>query len=130
MVAAIPTELYTQLQRKIAWDSLPCDEVRRYMPVLDLVPPSPEGEEIEHQESHRRLGLQQPLQTHLAVTSVMAARALAALALRLPDGPEPAEIVTMVNTQFAQTIHVGVSVIVANLLDEGYLQLGPKAMEL
>ena len=35
----------------------------------------------------------------------------------------------MVTGQFAQTIHVGASVIIANLIDQGYLQLGPKAAE-
>lgn len=126
---AVPTELYPLMLRKYTWDLLPCNSVQRFMPILGLVPASEEGAEIEHKESHKRIALQEPLQDKLQVYSAMTATVLAALALALDRGPEPPNIVQMVTSQFTQTIHVGSSAIIANLIDQGYLQLGPK-MEL
>ena len=126
-MSGVPTETYPLLLRKFAWDVLPCTEVQKFMPIMGLVPASEEGAEIEHRESHKRLGLQEPLQEQIHVYSAMSARVQAAIALRLDAGPEPDEIQTFVVKQFAETIHVGASVIIANLLDQGYLQLGPKA---
>lgn len=118
--------MYPVLLRKFAWDVLPCTAVQKFMPVMDLIPASEEGAHIEHKESHDRLALQQPLQEQLTVYSAMAAKVIASMALRLDVGPEPPEVVSMVTGQFNETIHIGVSVILANLLDQGYLQLGPR----
>lgn len=124
------------LLRKFTWDLTPCSEVMAYMRVLGLIPPSAEGAEIEHTESHRRIMLQDPVQQRVMVYAAMSARVLAALALRLGDGPlqmpagmQPDQVVETVTSQFTQTIHVATSVIIANMLDQGYLQLGPKVTE-
>lgn len=121
-------EPYAFLLRKVAWDVLPCEEAKDYLRVLGLVPASYEGAEVEHQDSHVRMALQEPLRERIAVFSELSAKVLAALALKLTEDPEPGELVELVITQFTQTIQVGASVIIANLLEQGQLQLGPAAL--
>jgi hypothetical protein len=120
------TDTQASTLRKIAWDLLPCQLAEQYMPILNLVPASDQGAEVEHAASHKRMELQEPLQRVLPAYSAMASRVLAGHALRLHDGPEPEAVVGVVTGQFQQTIHAGASAIIANLLDQGYLQLGPK----
>ena len=117
---------YLMLLRRLTWDALPCGEQRKFMAPLGLVPTSDEGADMEHADSHKRLKLQEPLQDQLRPYSRMSAKVLAAHALKLDLSPEPAELMNLVISQFAETIHLGASVIIANLLDQGYLQLGPK----
>jgi hypothetical protein len=127
-MTSLPTEMYAVQLRKFALDILPCPDVPAFMSVIGLIPGSEEGSEIEHAESHKRCAFYAPLQDLLLPYSVMAARVLAAQALALDKSPEPPEVVAIVTQQFGQTIHVGTSVIIANLIDQGYLQFGPKTL--
>lgn len=120
--------MYASLLRRVAWDSLPCDSVVAYLPILDLIPSSAEGAAVEHRNSHKRLTLQEPLTEQIAILTAMSGAVLAALALALAESPEPMEIVATVTRQFSQTIQVGTAVTIANLIEDGYLNLGPKAM--
>ena len=89
MTAAIPGDMYPTLLRKFAWDLLPCNRVQKFMPILNVVPASAEGAEIEHVESHKRIALQDGLQDVIPVFAAMSGQVLAALALGLDLSRSP-----------------------------------------
>lgn len=127
-VSAVPPEMLQATLRKYAWDIIPCPSVPEFLPTIGLLPSSPEGAQVEHKTSHDRIKLQWPIHPQIAAHAQLAAQVQMAVALRLDAGPEPAFIMAKVQTQFAETIGVGASAIIANLIEEGYLQLGPKAL--
>lgn len=50
------------LLRRFAWDIMPCPEVNDLLTALGLTHGSDEGQELDHRESHRRLGMVFPLE--------------------------------------------------------------------
>jgi hypothetical protein len=126
----IPREQYPVLLRKVAWDVLPCNEVQTMLPALTLHPSSAEGAEVEHHDSHQRIGRLAPLEDHIAVYSAMAARVAAASALHLNVGeaPDP-NIHGLVLTQFAETGHIAASVTLAHLLEEGIISINLEKLQ-
>lgn len=120
-------EMYPAALRKYTWDVTPCNVAPAVMITFGLIPGSEEGMEVEHKASHARLDLQDPIQDEIATAAAFAARALAAYALRLDHNQYPIELISAVTTQFAESIHIGTTSIIANLLSDGYLQLGPMA---
>jgi hypothetical protein len=127
---SVAREMVPVLIRKYAWDIIPHEHTLSFLPVLGLIPASAEGVSVEHHDTHRRISLQSPIQNLISVHAVLAARATAAFALRLDLNTETdPKIVQMVTTQFAETIHIGATAIIAHFLEEGYLQLGPKAAQ-
>lgn len=119
----IPREQYPMLLRKVAWDVLPCREVQGMLPALTLHPSSPEGAEVEHQDSHKRIGALAPLEDHISVYSAFAARVAAASAIQLNVGETDPNIHALVVQQFAETGHIAASVVVAHLLEEGIISI-------
>lgn len=65
-------DLGPRLKANLAWDLLSHDEVRDYLPVLGLVPPSDEGLEMDHEEAHRRADLVVPIAPLIVAISTIA----------------------------------------------------------
>lgn len=130
MAQTIAPETFPQILRKIAWDALPCGEVEPLLPSLGLTPASPEGAEFEHRDSHARVERLLPLENHLAVYSALTARVTAAHALKLNVGeaPDP-EIMGLVLAQFAESHHIGASIVIAQLLENGVITINKEALK-
>lgn len=129
MSKTIDPMTYPQRLRKVAWDVLPCTEVESLLPYLDLAPSSPESEEMDHHDSHERIKRLIPLENYIAVYAALSSRVMAAAALRMNDGvpPDP-QILGLVLQQFAETAHVGASVVLAQLLDDGVISINEEQL--
>ncbi len=123
----IARDKFPLMLRKYAWDIIPCDAVSAFLPVVGLIPSSAEGAQVEHADSHQRLDKQLPVQPLIAIHAAFAARVTAAFALRMDINEYEDGLVEGVTKQFAETIHVGATTMIAQLIEDGYLQLGPKA---
>ena len=113
--------------RKVAWDIIPCGAVQTYMPVLDQVPSSDEGAELEHKQAHKRMGAATPFFDHVSVYSALTARVLIALALRLHANEAEPGIVAYATGQYAEVIEYAATAIIAEMLADGILAPGPNA---
>jgi hypothetical protein len=124
MAKTISPEKYPSLLRKIAWDVLPCGQVQPLLLALGQTPSSDDGAEVEHRASHARVDALAPLEDHIATYSALTARVTAAQALMLAVGeiPDP-QIHGLVLAQFAESAHIGASIALAQLLDEGIISI-------
>lgn len=124
MAQALTQENHPFILRKLAWDVLPCQEVQSALPVLGLTPASPEGAEIEHRASHDRVEALAPLEQHIMVYSALCAKVSAAHALKLTlDDTTDPQILNLVLAQFAESHHIGASVVLAQLLEQGVISI-------
>jgi hypothetical protein len=114
--------------RKMVWDIVPCNQVRDFMPPMDLIPGSDDVTEMEHRESHARLDRVAPLADRLHGDCEMAARVVTSIMLRLDtDSEVDPETVEIVVEQNSDVIFSGMAAILAQLIDEGVVQIGTGA---
>jgi hypothetical protein len=114
-----------QTLRNLVWDTVPCDMARDFMPVCGLVPGSDDVTDMEHRESHDRLGRLQHLGPRLYRDCEAATRVITAIMLRrdLSDETDPG-IVEFVEAQNAAVIHKAVLAILAGLVADGTVKVG------
>lgn len=110
--------------RKLAWDIIPCPNVRDFMPLLGLVPGSDDVNEMEHAESHRRLDRLAPLVDVIEDQCHAAAHVVTACMLRLDIDDAEEGVEEQVVVQNASVLHAGMVAILAQLLDDGTLVIG------
>ena len=124
-----PVDIGPILTRRLAWDTLPCDEVKGIMPALGMTPSSDEGFEIEHDESHRRIAVVYPLETILVqsagVLGKILSRAMsdaAGVTESLGDG------MGSFAEQNAEVALASARAVIALLMDEGVIMYTPEAI--
>jgi hypothetical protein len=95
------------------------------MPPLGLMPGSAEGDEAEHHASHARLDRLAPLAERLTEQCRQASRVVTSVMLRLDKDTNdvPGDIVAHVTDQNENVIYAGVTAILAQLIDDGAVQL-------
>lgn len=111
------------LTRQLAYTTLPCDIAPKVLADMGMVPPSPEGEEAEHREGHRRKNVLVPLVAPMApmvkITSELLARAILEDASRGYSEEERDALQAHYQTVILQSL-IG---IVAQLLDMKVLSM-------
>ncbi len=119
------------LTRRLAWDSLPCDEAPAVLERLGLTPSSPEGAEIEHQDSHQRIMQVMPLEPFLqrsaSVLGTVVSMAMAE-AKGVADQLVDEDGMEHFAAQNAEVALCSARAIIAQLMDEGVIMYTPEAL--
>jgi hypothetical protein len=123
------------IRQRLAWDIVGCDEVQKYWKCLDLIPPQADVAELAHQESHRRMLTVASMLPPGEVFIVLATDIISNVMIANMDEStnhefSPAEIEQMIQvmvTQNREVVRGAFYPILAHMLENGYLQLGPNA---
>lgn len=112
------------LVRKMVWDILPCDEVEELFPALGLTPSGEDVADMEHEESHERLSMVEPLSGVVEVYSAVAADVMTKAFVNSVDEDVPPAHEAIFREQNQMLLSAGVIAVIAQLLDTGKLQYG------
>lgn len=130
-----PIDVTDVMRQRLVWDIIGCDEVHKYWERLDLVPPQADVAEMAHQESHNRMMTVAPLLPPGEVFIILATDIISNVMIANMDEAThhqygEAEIETMIQVMVAQNREVvrgAFYPILAHMLENDYLQLGPNA---
>ena len=111
--------------RRLVWDALPHNEVVDYLPKFGLMPGSPEGHEMEHRDSHKRIEKLVPIADILAATTKLTGTVLGKAIVEHTGITNP-ELVERTIRAYTTSVHAGSVAILATLLDEGLIQITDK----
>lgn len=132
LISGGPVDMTATLMRRFAWDITPCLQVEDMLDALGLVHGTPEGLEIEHQESHQRLALASAVEGQIRAYSAVAGTVITKAITMLNADPDDDEGLCPEHeaefaSQNAMIILHGARVIIAQLMFAGVLQPGPAA---
>lgn len=122
-----PIDLGPMLMRRLAWDSLPCGEVEPLLALLGLTPTSPDGLEVEHQQSHVRVASVMPLEQVLVKASD-ALGTIVSMAMTENKGVTDAVDMERFAEQNAEVVLASARAIIATLFYENILTYTPEAI--
>jgi hypothetical protein len=130
-----PVDVTDAVRQRFAWDILGCDDVAGYWKALDLVPPQEDVAELSHQDSHNRMLTVAPLLPAgevfiILATDIISTVMIANMNEATKHKYSPDAIRQMLDVMLAQNREVvrgAFYPIVAHMLENGYLQLGPNA---
>lgn len=109
----------------MVWDIVPCPEenIVGFMPKVNLVPGSDEGNTVEHRASHERLAALQPVYRELMLAAETAGAVMGTMLVdQYSMGVDDEEK----TAQVQQTMQISLALcqaVIANLVDYGYLHL-------
>jgi len=111
--------------RRFAWDILPCDEVPDVLTALGLTHGTDEGMEMDHQDSHDRMGAVYPLEPYLQrFSEVMGV--VTATAMTESAGVDLGEDSVKFAEQNAEVVLCAARAIIAQFVESGLLAYGPR----
>lgn len=113
------------LIRRIAWDVVPHDQVESVFPKLGLVPASDEVFEMEHEDSHRRIDLCDPLVVHIEMFAEITNQVIkAAMVNAVEDDPSGISMayLDLLMQQNLSVMRRGIYATLAQLLDTGVIK--------
>lgn len=115
-----PLDLTVATRKRLIHDVTPCGTADRFMRALDLIPGSPEVEEMEHRASHHRLNQTAPISMAIATIASLAGEVIGRCILE-NQGLEPdPEMVT----SYQKVAITASQAVIANLLDMNLLHIG------
>ena len=115
-------DLEPMVRSQLAWDLLPHDEMRKWMPLIGVTPPSAESFDMAHREAHERGKAAQPL---LALAEVYSA--IIAEIQTVYFGHEGAcdeEDLEEFTESAYQLIRSAILAVLVEFLNEGIIQFG------
>lgn len=125
-----PVNMTAMLVRKMAWDTTQCTKVPDLLTALGLTHGTPEGMQLDHDQSHTRLYRVLPLEQLLAGYSSVLGGVLTKSMLMAKGADISDEDEEGFAEQNAEIVMAAARAIVANLLDTGILAPGPTAMQI
>lgn len=111
--------------RRLVWDALPHSEVEAYLPKFGLMPGSPEGHEMEHVNSHKRIEKLAPISDVLVATTQLTGSVLGKAIVEHQEITDPALIERAIRA-YTTSVHAGSVAVLATLLDEGLIEITDK----
>jgi hypothetical protein len=109
------------LAKRLVWDIIPCGSVDEMIPLMNLVPDSPDVSDMEHKASHARLEQVLPLGEMLSLLVPLVSGITASAMLVNSGIPTDDETAVALQRQHSQVVRSGVVAILANLLDMGII---------
>jgi hypothetical protein len=117
-------DLYTpqMITKRLLWDIVPCSEVEKMLPLMNLTPDSPDVSEMEHKASHKRLAQVGPLGEMLALLVPIVSGITASAMLNNSGFPADEEAAITLTRHHSVVLTSGVVAVLANLLDMGIIE--------
>jgi hypothetical protein len=109
------------LAKRLLWDSVPCADVDKMIPLMNLVADSPEVREMEHRASHARRNKLLPLAELLDILTPLVSGITASAMLVNSGADIDAEGAAVLQRHHAYVVQTGVLALLANLLDMGII---------
>jgi hypothetical protein len=110
------------LARKLLWDIVPCHQAASMLPLMNLMPDSPDVEEMEHRASHDRLDRLLPIEPIIQMLVPLASGVTSSAMLVNSGKDVDAETVSVIREYHHRVIQAGTTAILANLMDMGIIQ--------
>lgn len=115
-----PLDVVPSIKKKLIHDVVPCGRADEFMRSMELIPGSPEGEEVEHRASHRRLNRIAPVNESILLIAGLAGEVVGRCILE-DQGIDPDE--DTIN-QYQKVASVSAQTVIANLLEMDLLHIG------
>lgn len=119
-------DMYTpqMLVKRLLWDIVPCGDVKKILPLMNLTPDSDEVSEMEHRASHERLNEIEPMGELLDLLLPLVSGITASAMLVNSGASVDEETAALLQRHHSVVVRAGVVAVIANLLDMGILEYG------
>jgi hypothetical protein len=111
------------LVRKFAWDLFPREWMGNVWSLLDLVPEGPDGQDMEHEDSKRRIEQVDSISSQIEVYSAIVAYIMSQAHLSVEEDPVTPEYALKIMENYQELVSCGSLVIIARLIDDGLLSV-------
>lgn len=124
-VLASGVDMTPVLTRRFTWDTMACSQVPDLLTALGLTHGSPEGMDLDHRESHHRMGHVLPLESQLRAYSGLVGTILTKAILANAELAVSEEDELGFAAQNAELVLSGARAIIGQLIYSGVLDHGP-----
>lgn len=114
----------SSLVKRMAWDTLPCTEVREMLPLLGLTPASEDVEQAEHEASHARLDVLMPIQHAVLYLAGIEGEVMARAMLYTHGEATSGEVADAAVESATNLIAAGCLAVMSSLFDMGLIEYG------